>query len=62
MTHETLTEVVRFGRITKSNHNTYVQVEDIRQVPIDPIEVLVPINMKNTYAKFNLNESWTRQS
>lgn len=48
MTQETLTEVFRIGLITKNNHNTYVQVEDIRQVPIDPIEVLVPINKKKT--------------
>ena len=61
VTQETLTEVDRIGLITKSNHNTYVQVEDIRQVPIDPIEVMVPINKKKTKAKFNPNESWARQ-
>lgn len=61
VTQKTLTEVDRIGLITKSNHNTYVKVEDIRQVPLDPKEVMVPINKKKTRAKFNPKEPWQRQ-
>lgn len=56
-----VSELIRNKLDTQSNHNTYVQVEDIRQVPINPIEVMVPINKKKTKAKFNPDESWARQ-
>lgn len=61
VSQQTLTEVDCIGLITKSNHNTYIQVKDIRQVPLDTEEVMVPINKKKTRAKFSPNESWARQ-
>lgn len=61
VTQGTLTEVDRIGLITKSNHNTYVEVEDIRKVPVQSKEVMVPINKKKTKAKFDPNEPWQRQ-